>query len=369
MVMSLAGQRTYTEIHYEERRLALRKILQREGVPMSTADLHAAVTRWHDTDYHIKTTRLDLKALTAATLVAQAVSPTPKSKYWKLGRGSFDLALSPAESMTLTAIFQHADRFGFRTRTEQLTKLRDYAASAIRTHATRNLVAEGRITTGTRFTVLQPGNYATEHLATIQGAMMADQDLEVVYRPRNVGDVHCTYHLKPLMLSYQDSNVYLTAYVASETWPEGHEPEPGTPRGKYSSNGPGKTCALMLHRMLGVRTTFLNIPDQPDFDAGSIAVQKDLMTIHGDAAIHLQLRLSPNLHNRLTENPLDEHQVVSADAQGGTLECTVMDTQGLRLFLLSNAADIEVLAPAYLRKHMRHTLETALAMYNGTAPR
>ena len=366
MVMSLAGQRTYTEIHYEQRRLALRKILQREGVPMSTADLHTAVTKWHNTSYHIKTTRLDLKALTTATLVAPAQSPSPKSKYWKLGRGSFDLALSPSESMTLTAIFQHADRFGFRTETEQLTKLRDYATSAIRTHATRNLVAEGRITTGTRFTVLQPGNYATEHLATIQEAMLADCDLEVVYRPRDAGDVQCTYHLKPLMLSYQDSNVYLTAYIASETWPQGHEPEPDTPRGKYSSNGPGKTCALMLHRMLGVRTTFLKIPDRAAFDAGSLAVQKDLMTIHGDTPIHLQLRLSPNLLNRLTENPLDQHQQVTTDAQGGTLECRVMDTQGLRLFLLSNAADIEVMAPGYLREHVRHTLATALERYQNS---
>lgn len=62
------------------------------------------------------------------------------------------------------------------------------------------------------------------------------------------------------------------------------------------------------------------------------------MTIHLDEPITLQLRLGSNLHNRLTENPLASDQVVTLSPDGRwDLTCTILDAQGLRLFLLGNA--------------------------------
>ncbi|MDQ2488028.1 WYL domain-containing protein [Pseudomonas putida] len=43
------------------------------------------------------------------------------------------------------------------------------------------------------------------------------------------------------------------------------------------------------------------------------------------------------------------------------------ESQGLRLFLLSNAADIEVLAPAELREYVCEKLHEALKRYKRPA--
>ena len=354
----------YNAPNRERRRKLIRETLHREGGKMSTKEIHTALEDSYP-DYCSRTTRRDLEALVKQKVIKEVVTDNEdgRARYWILRRASLDLVLSPAESMTLTAMFQHAECFGFRAATGELAALRDYAADSIIAGARRNLVAEGRIRTGTRFTVLQPGDYNTEHLQAIQDAMRDDQCLEMVYRPRDVGAVTCTYLLKPLVLSYQDSNIYLSAYVASEEWPPGKAPEDGAARGKYSSNGPGTTCALMLHRVVSVRTTVANIAEPAGYDPGSPQAQRDLITLHGDGPVELKLRLSPNLHNRLTENPLSADQLITQDRHGWVLTCQLNDSQGLRLFLLSNAADIEVLAPADLRAYVCGKLHEALERY------
>jgi len=358
----------YTAPNREKRRKFIRDILHRAGGELTTKKIHAALEASYP-QYCSRTTRRDLEALARQKVITEVTKGRKdlRARYWKLNGASLDLVLSPAESMTLTAIFQHAERFGFSAALGELATLRNYAADSVVAGAKRNLLAEGRIRTGTRFTVLNPGDYNTEHLETIQNAMRNDESLELVYRPREAGDVTCTYLLKPLTLSYQDSNVYLTAYVDSEEWPENKTPEAGAPRGKYSSNGPGTTCALMLHRVVSVRTTVASIAEPPGYDPQSTEAQRDLMTIHGDGPVDLKLRLSPNLHNRLTENPLSVSQVMTLDEQGWILACRLDDTQGLRLFLLSNAADIEVLAPAQLRAEVYKTLRNALGQYERPA--
>ena len=344
---------------YAGRRAKLIEILKTADKAMSTQDLHEKAKA----KCSIKTTRRDLEALTKILYVAESDGPLPRLKYWTLGRNSFELQLSATESMTLTAIFQHAERFNFSLATEELSKLRAYAATEIRNYAKRDLLAEGRITTGTRFTVLQPSKHKVEHLTTIQQALLDNTALSVVYQPRDANNIECTYLLKPLALAYQDSNIYLSAYIAREEWADGQQPAADAVRGKYSSNGSGKTCALMLHRMLSVKSEWQDIADPIDYDAQSFDIQKDLISIHAEEAIDLKLRLSANLHNRLKENPLTDQQRLIEDQNGWVLECTLLDTQGLRLFLLSNAADIEVIAPNYLRAYIRETLESALQMY------
>jgi predicted DNA-binding transcriptional regulator YafY len=70
------------------------------------------------------------------------------------------------------------------------------------------------------------------------------------------------------------------------------------------------------------------------------------------------------LYNRLWENPLAEDQELQQESDGWwKLTCSIQDSQGLRLFLLGNAADIEVKKPANLRTHVRDTLQSALTLY------
>jgi predicted DNA-binding transcriptional regulator YafY len=347
------------------RRKILMKILHRATAPLTTEELHAMQTEWAEQLPHIKTTRRDLQALAEDQQVVGEKPEGQRSFKWALHKNvSLDLVLSPTESMTLLAMLQHSERFGFKLVTEQLVKLRDYALGVITRNSGQDLIAQGRITSGTRFMTLLPGLYNPVHLDTIQKALLSGESLSMVYKPRDADEAECTYVLKPLALSFQDSNIYLSAYVKSEEWPSGAAPAPGAPRGKYSSNGPGKICVLMLHRVASVHTVFLAIPEPENYRFDSFAVQRDLMTVHGDDAIDLVLRLEPNLLNRLTENRLSETQEIEATKAGAILKCSVQDTQGLRLFLMSNADEIEVLEPDYLREHICKTLRKALSMYS-----
>lgn len=347
------------------RRDALMRALHLANRSLSTEELHDEQRMWCDRVPSIKTTLRDLKSLEDDHQVIGTKGQ--KSYYWSLHDVKLDLVLKPSESVTLIAMLQHAERFGFKLVTEQMARLRDYALGVITRNAKQDLVAQGRITSGTRFMTLLPGAYNPTHLEIVQEEMLKGRNLKLVYLPRDAGGTECTYVLKPLALSFQDSNIYLSAHVFSEEWPEGNEPEPDQPRGKYSSNGPGKTCVLMLHRVVSVRTDFLDIPGPENYDFKSFEVQRDLMTVYGKDEIDLVLRLEPNLLNRLTENRLSETQKIEATETGAILKCSVQDTQGLRLFLMSNADEIEVLEPGYLREHIRKTLRKALTMYGETA--
>ena len=276
------------------------------------------------------------------------------------------LTLLPTEAMTLAAIFDHANRFGLHTHTDQLKGLKAYANRAMNRVEKRQIDVEKRITTGTRFLVLAPGKTDLGHLKRLQQAICYDEPLEVTYLPRDADGTQCVYQLKPLGLSHQDSNTYLSAYVLEEEWADGYVPEPGKPRGKYSSNGPKSMCALMLHRIVKIEPGKRLIEDPDDYDIHSFEAQRHLMTIHDEEPVDLVLRLSANLYNRLWENPLTDDQVLQQDSDGWwKLTCSIQDSQGLRLFLLSNAADIEVKKPTNLRAHVHDTLQRALSLYGG----
>lgn len=353
------------KISKQSRHKALLGILKRERGSLITEDIHTKLAEWIEQVPHLKTTLRDLQSLAAEGLVSGEKPKGQKSYHWKLRKARLDLALTPSESMTLEAMLQHAERFGFKVVADQLVELREYALGVISRNSKHDLIGQGRITTGTRFMTLLPGAYDPAHLETIQAAMLEGQTLKVVYKPRDVGDLECTYILKPLALSFQDSNIYLSAFVESEQWPKGKAPEPNAPRGKYSSNGPGRQCVLMLHRLISVETYWRDTPEPEGYRFGSFEVQRDLMTIHHEAPIELRLRLESNLLNRLTENPLSENQQIKHIHDGAILECSIQDTQGLRLFLMSNADEIEVLGPDYLRDHIKHALHRALEKYAG----
>ncbi|GLO13392.1 hypothetical protein PPUJ20028_19730 [Pseudomonas putida] len=353
------------------RRDYLRQILRQADTSLSTKKLHQTLLQWlemnsEDVGHDLKVTRRDLEALERGGYVVSKPDPDDKrGLLWcPVGR-SHEVTMPPADAMTLTAIFQHAERFGLHSRSGTLAKLRGYAEQVMQDRARRHIDFARRITTGTRFTVLLPGKVDEEHLKRLQLAILDNAPMEVGYRPRDAGGVECTYQLKPLALSHQDSNIYLSAYVLEEAWPEGAEPSPGSKRGKYSSNGPGTMCALMLHRVTRVEPGSRVIEGPEDYDVHSYAAQKDLMTIHTDRPETISLRLSANLHNRLSENPLAHDQQIVADGEKWLLTCTLHDTQGLRLFLMANAADIEVLGPLALRAHIRETLHAAMGLYAG----
>ncbi|KJZ46007.1 transcriptional regulator [Pseudomonas fluorescens] len=355
-------------INRAHRRDYLRQILHAAGKPVKTADLHTRLVGWVSRNgdgsdvHHEKTTLRDLKVLSGLNYVESEEGEEDKRElFWKAVGRSHSLVLSPSDAMSLTAIFQHAERFGLQSATDELKGLRDYAELVMQDGCIRKLDFGKRITSGTRFTVLLPGKLNVEHLKRLQTAIMKDSPLEVGYLPRNAEGVECIYQLKPLGLSHQDSNIYLSAYVVEEKW-LGKEPDPELPRGKYSSNGPNKLCALMLHRITKVEPGKRNINDPEGYDVHSDEAQKDLVSVYSPPQLTC-LRLSANLYNRLTENPLEKDQKLEPYGNKWLLTCKTRDTQGLRLFLMANAADIEVLEPIALRDHIRQMLIAAVRTY------
>lgn len=351
--------------HREKRRKVLLGILREKGGSMTTEKIVETLEFRELNPGYQRRVRRDLEELERAGMVVRETrdqSKSGRSITWKLGRGSFDLALTPEESLTLTALFVHGERFGIWVKSEQLLKLREYASGEISRGSSWRLISAGRITSDTRFTVLKPGVFNPSHLKTIQAAMINGDSLKIRYRPRGAGPVECTYLLRPLALAYQDSNIYLSTFVARETW-HGEEPAEGSPRGKYSSNGPGQMAALMLHRMVEVSLALESVAEPSDYDVRSAEAQRDLMTIHSAGPIDLVLRLTESLSNRLAENALADDQQIDPDGDRWLLRCSVQDSQGLRLFLLSNAPHIEVIAPLGLRKHIHSELKVALSQY------
>lgn len=349
-----------------ERRDCLRKILVDYKEPQSTLVIHERLCAELALENHIpKTTQRDLEALERIGEVRQVKLDSDKrANFWVWLGPALDLTLLPTDAMTVSAILDHAARFGLQAPAQVLKKLRDHVEKVVSRAPFRKLDWSKRITTGTRFTVLKPGRSDPAHVAKIQDALIFNQPLKVTYLPRDAGGVECVYHLKPLALSYQDSNIYLSAYVLEEEWPPGSEPVPGAKRGKYSSNGPRTLCALMLHRVLAIADSSRYIPDPEDYDVNSLEAQRHLMTIHGDKPVELKLRLGANLCNRLMENPLAEGQILKPSTDGTwELQCSILDTQGLRLFLLGNADEIEVLAPPAIRVHVRDAVRLAASFY------
>lgn len=355
-------------INRAHRRDYLRQILHAAGKPVKTSDLHKRLVSWVSRKgdgsdvHHEKTTIRDLKVLRGLNYVECEEGVEDKRElFWKAVGRSHSLVLSPSDAMSLTAIFQHAERFGMKSATDALGGLRDYAELVMQDGSTRELDFNKRITSGTRFTILQPGKYNPEHLKRLQTAIMQDSPLEVGYLPRDADGFECIYQLKPLGLSHQDSNIYLSAYVLEEKWLDaGLKAE--LPHGKYNSNGPNKICALMLHRITKVEPGKRIINDPEGYDIRNDDAQKDLVSVHTPRQI-TRLLLSDNLHNRLTENPLEKNQKVKPCGSKWLLTCKTRDSQGLRLFLMANAADIEVLEPITLREHIQQMLIAALETY------
>jgi predicted DNA-binding transcriptional regulator YafY len=349
------------------RRERLLDVLSRQSQWLSASALHELLkSSSSELVGSLKTTKRDLEYLFDEGYALYEDKGNGLARLWRLEKYRHALTLLPTEAMTLAAIFDHANRFGFHTHTDQLKGLKTYANRVMNRVEKRKIEIEKRITTGTRFLVLAPGKADLGHLKRLQQAICHDEPLEVTYLPRDADGVQCVYQLKPLGLSHQDSNTYLSAYVLEEEWADGYVPDPEKPRGKYSSNGPNSMCALMLHRIVKIEPGKRSIEDPQGYDIHSFEAQQHLMTIHDKDPVDLVLRLSANLYNRLWENPLTQEQELQQESDGWwKLTCRIQDSQGLRLFLLSNAADIEVKKPANLRAHVHDTLQRALTLYGG----
>ncbi|MFV1943856.1 WYL domain-containing protein [Pseudomonas luteola] len=345
------------------RRDQLRQQLPPPGRMTSTEDLHKALQIALEVDeLCLRTTQRDLAWLAKQGYASRFEVQGKKNAYWSAAGQLITLKLSPNDAMHLHMIFTHAERFGMTEQVKHLRLLREYAGEVMRLK--RDIAWSRRVTSATRFTLLRPAEIRPGILERIQQALFDNKALRVTYRPREADGHLCDYYLKPLALSYQDSNIYLSCLVSREKWHGGYMPDPDKPRGKHGSNGPNELCALTLHRIEAVDDCVDIIPDPADYDVNSQAARKDLFTLYSLEPVALKLRIRDQLYIRLSENPLCDNQVIEpAGNEWWNLTCAIQDSQGLRLFLLANADCIEVVAPSDLRAHVRNSLQAAVALY------
>lgn len=251
--------------------------------------------------------------------------------------------LLPTDAMNLVMLMDHATRFGMRAQVEKLAPLYDYAQSILK-NARPTADWSKKVISTTRFITLQPGRIEPEVLIELQKALLDDYSVEASYLKRGASEAR-TYRLKPLGLSYQDSNLYLSCVF------EG-----------YRSGDPIR--ALPLHRFASVKTIRQEIPGPLSFDIESLQAKRSLIDLKSEEPVFLKLRISRELHERLKENPLTTDQQLWQDETerrywSGSLHLS----QGLSLWLLSQGDGLEVLEPEDLRREMALTAARMAALY------
>lgn len=264
------------------------------------------------------------------------------AKFWWADKSLSRLSMLPSDAMNLVMIMDHAARFGMATQVDKLQPLHDYARSLL----SGNRVIQdctGKVMSSTRFVTLLPGTILPEVLEVIQNALLAGACVDVLYLKRGATEPR-SMHLKPLGLSYQDSNIYLSCV--------------------FKGMKPGSIAALPMHRFLAAKETFENIPAPENYDIKSVAAQRSLIGLRSDTPVQLQLRVSHTLYQRLQENPLSHDQQLSPCADGWwQVTASLHLSQGLDLWLLSQGEHLEVLAPEALREQIADTTKRMAALY------
>lgn len=268
--------------------------------------------------------------------------PKGKAKLWWAEKSLSRLSMLPTDAMNLVMIMDHAARFGMAMQVENLAPLRDYAISLLKgNRPSRD--CSGKIISNTRFIVLEPGQVKSEVLEVIQQALLDDSSIEALYLKRGASEPR-TLHLKPLGLSYQDSNIYLVCIFK------------GLPDGKLAS--------LPLHRFQSAKATWEDLKAPDGFEMSSFEVKRSLISQTSEYPVQLKLRISQVLYERLYENALTADQQLQPTADGWWLMTGCLPlSQGLDLWLLSQGEHLEVLEPIELREQMAKSAKRMAALY------
>ena len=309
------------------RQLSILKMLLETTEPLSTTKIVERVQAFAKTK---KTIQRDLEALEALGVRSKKLG---KTCYWRLDRPSLKLSMPPNEAMNLAMIFDHASRFGMETQVADFTEFHQYVNRTLK-QANPGIDWSKRLTSTTRFITLQPGKVDSKVLEGLQEAILRDYSVQAVYQSANAPEPK-TYRLRPLGLSYQDSNIYLSCVFGGR---------------------PGQLAALPLHRFLSVTEILEEIPAPDDYDINSVEAQRSLISLESEEPVRLVLRLhGENLYRRLRENPLNESQQLLPDSNGTWR----LETNQL----LSQAADLEVLEPSGLRDKIADKARRMAALY------
>lgn len=317
------------------------RLLPGKDNPLNSQAIHQRVLN-QGIEADIRTVQRDLKELSQKYPHVRSRKEN-KANLWWAEKSLSRLSMLPTDAMNLVMIMDHAARFGMAAQVEKLAPLREYARSLLKgKHLDQDY--SGKVISNTRFVTLEAGAVKPEALEVVQQALLDESSVEVSYLKRGASEPKSLL-LKPLGLSYQDSNIYLSCVFK------------GLP--------PGNIAALPLQRFISARTTFEDLPAPQDYDINSVAAQRSLVNLKSDRPVRLELRISPTLCERLQENALTADQRLHADADGWwRLSANLHLSQGLELWLLGQGEHVEVIEPISLREQMRGIALSMARLYD-----
>ena len=180
-------------------------------------------------------------------------------------------------------------------------------------------------------------------LERVQNAVLRQQQLEIRYQAINHSAPR-QYHLAPLALVQRGQVLYLIATV----------------------EGYSDIRRFAMHRMSSAELLGMNNPIT-DFSLKAYLAAGGMQFASDDAAgsIQLKARVRKQQASFIAEQPIAEDmELTPIDDDWYRLEATVSDSWQLRWWIMSHAADIEVLEPENLRANVSKQLENALALYS-----
>jgi len=265
-----------------------------------------------------------------------------KAKFWWAEKSLSRLSMLPTDAMNLVMIMDHAARFGMAAQVANLAPLRDYATSLLKGNRPQQ-DCSGKVISNTRFVVLKPGPVKPEVLEVVQQALLENSSIEALYLKRGASEPR-TLHIKPLGLSFQDSNIYLVCI--------------------FKGLADGTLASLPLHRFHSAKATWEDLEAPGGFEMNSFEVKRSLISQKTEHPTQLKLRISQALYERLDENALTSDQQLQPTADGWWLMTGSLPlSQGLDLWLLSQGEHLEVLEPIELREQMATSAKRMAALY------
>lgn len=179
-------------------------------------------------------------------------------------------------------------------------------------------------------------------LERVQNAVLREQQLEVSYQAIHQSEPK-TYQLVPLALLLRGQVLYLLATVGEHT----------------------DVRRFAMHRMLaaelyGEANLKRDFKLQGYLDAGGMQFTSESSA----GLITFKARVKVQQANHLEEQPLSgDMQLSKINDEWCLLTATVIDSWQLRWWIMSHAANIEVLEPAALRQEIKHQLSEAMSHY------
>lgn len=290
-----------------------------------------------------RTVERDLQSLSAIFPLISDARSKPYGWSWERGAAALDVpALSPPEAASFLMLRKFLERLTPASVLDQLAPYFGMAEQCLDAQAGKSPLRDWlkKIAIVPANLELLPANVSEPILATVQEALLGNQQLQLRYRKRGErSDVEYIAH--PLGLVQRGGVFYLVATLFD-----------------YDD-----TRLLVLHRIRQAEMLPEPARRQKGFDLTRYVAAGNL-GFGAEAPLDLVLRFTHEAGEHLWDTPLTANQQITPLPDGRLeVKASVADSLQLRWWLLGFADGVEVVSPPALREELHRRLRSALALY------